>query len=226
MPVAKGVRVRQRDRDALMRVAKRDVVDKVSGTLNGLLLATDGPAEAVAKLSRGGVLDLADDGLQRLQINISANLDGLDLYHADTFEDAVAEVADILKSQVPKTDTTALRATASDRTTQAFGKLPERARLRMLQTSIKAMATESGYGAFGLADIQQLIDETVAVNLSSAESLSGDAVSRFVGEASEFRQDDIGIDYLPVAGLAVTTPSAKPMRKTTAIRSCGPCPRS
>ena len=142
----------------------------------------------------GGVLDLADDGLQRLQINVAANLDGLDAYHAATFEEAVAEVADILSSQVPKPDTTEIRALASERTTQAFGKLPERARLRMLNTSIKAMATESGYGAFGLADIQQLIDETVAVNLSQAESLSGDAVSRFVGEASEFRQDDIGID--------------------------------
>ena len=129
-----------------------------------------------------------------MQVNVAANLDGLDKYHRDTFEEAVAEVADILKSKVPSTDTTAIRATASDRTAEAFAKLPERARLRILNTSVKAMATESGYGAFGIADVQQLIDETVAVNLSQAESLSGDAASRYVGEASEFRQEDIGID--------------------------------
>ena len=194
MPVAKGVRVRQRDRDALMRIAKRDVVDKVAARANGLLDNDDGPVDVVLKMSSVGALELDFGDLQRMQVNVAANLAGLEKYHADTFEDAVAEVADILKSQVPRADTTAILATASDRTTEAFGKLPERARLRILNTSVKAAATESGYGAFGLADIQQLIDETVAVNLSQAESLSGDAVSRYVGEASQFRQEDIGID--------------------------------
>ena len=193
MPRAKGVRIRARDQAALAAIGA-DVTEAVAKRARAVLSSDDTPADVERKMATRGALNIPDGDLQRMQIQVNGFFDGLDNFHRRSFDRAIAEVAGLKPSEIPDTNAGHLVELSSERMAESLSRLPERARERFYRTAVKAGASEAGFGAFGLADVTELIEQTVAVNLSDGKNLANDGVSRFTGEASQFRQEDIGVD--------------------------------
>lgn len=193
--IAEGVPVRGSDGEELGRIAEREVVDRIREKAERIIGETDGSPTAVKlAMSAPRVLDLDPDETLRMTVQLDAFLLGLDEYHRSRFDEAVADVAGILAAGVPDTDASAVMEAVSIRTGERLGELPELARERFLRVSLEAEATATGWDGIDLADVEELIEQTVAANLSDALSVSTNAVSDFIGEASQVRQTDIGID--------------------------------
>ena len=195
MPVAEGVPPRQVDVDALRAIAQADVAAHVRTQAFRLLGDKNTPEQVVEAMIQPGALDLNEDALLRLQINVSAEINGLEAYHKERFEEAVEDVAGLLRGGLDSGDASDLVDAASTRTWASLANLPERARERFLQVGMMASVSESGFGAFGIADVDELIERTVSANLSVGEAIASDAVSRYIGEASEWRQENVGITH-------------------------------
>lgn len=193
MALAKGVPLRPEDEERAREIADGGV-EKIRAKAEGLIPDDASPAAVQAAMSQVGVLDFDVNERLLLQSEITAFLDGLDLYHRETFDEAVAEVADILAEHVPMTDASGAKSKASQKMIGLLSGLPELARERFLKAAVKASASDAGWEGFGIKDAQQLIDETIGVNETYAKSLSQDTVSDFIGQASELRQRDIGMD--------------------------------
>lgn len=194
MALATGVKPPKSRIDALREIAEADVAAHVRKQAAALLANATTPEDVVQAMLAPGSLNLNEEALLRLQINITAEIEGLDLYHKGRFEKAVAEVAGILGADVDAGDAATLVQTASDRLTASLADLPEKARDRFLQVGMAASVSESGFGEFGVADVEELIEKTVSANASVGQSIAGNAVNSYVGQANEWRSSYVGID--------------------------------